>query len=108
MPDKNEEEISSIRCQPDAGAAVATGAGAAAGAAAATGAGAAAGGAQAAPADEPSVGAMIARLDGLDGLPLEEHVAVFEDIHAGLRHVLSELDAAPDGAAGQQPGPGGR
>jgi hypothetical protein len=46
---------------------------------------------------------MIARLDGLDGLPLEEHVAVFEDTHAGLRQVLSELDDA----AGQ-PGPGGR
>jgi hypothetical protein len=65
------------------------------------------------PTGEPSVDAMIARLDGLDGLPLDEHVAVFEDTHAGLRQVLSELDAAPDAPAGQQgtgprPGPGGR
>ncbi|HEY2575399.1 MAG TPA: hypothetical protein VGI74_03740 [Streptosporangiaceae bacterium] len=75
----------------------------------------AAGREQAGPAGEPSVDAMIARLDGLDGLPLAEHVAVFEDTHAALRQVLSELDAAPDGAADRRPpgpagpgGPGGR
>jgi hypothetical protein len=62
--------------------------------------------AQAKPAGEPSVDALIARLDGLDALSLDGHVAVFEDTHAGLRQVLSELDAAPD--AGPQPGPGGR
>ena len=78
MPDTNEEENSSIQSQ-----------------------------AQGASTGEPSVDAMIARLDGLDGLPLEEHAAVFEETHAGLRQVLSELDAAPDGAAGQ-PGRDGR
>jgi hypothetical protein len=58
---------------------------------------------------EPRVDAMIARLDGLDAAALEEHVAVFEDTHVGLRQVLSDLDTAPDGAgADRHPGPGGR
>ena len=90
MPDTNEEEISPVRDQPDPGVPAAPSSGP-----------------QAAPTGEPSVDAMIARLDGLDGLPLDQHVAVFEDTHAGLRRVLSELDARPDDAAGQ-PGPGGR
>jgi hypothetical protein len=106
MPDKNEEEITSGRCQPD------NAAGAAPGEVYGlsepdTGDEAAPAGARAAPTGEPSVDAMIARLDGLDGLPLAEQVAVFEDTHAGLRQVLSELDATPDEAAGQ-PGAGRR
>ena len=63
--------------------------------------------AQAEPAGEPSVDALIARLDGLDGLPLEEHVAVFDDTHDGLRQVLSELDAAPGPRPGEPTGPAG-
>jgi hypothetical protein len=52
---------------------------------------------------EPRVDQAIARLDGLAGLPPDEHVAVFEDIHGKLRQVLSELDSGPadSGAAGR-------
>jgi hypothetical protein len=41
---------------------------------------------------DPRVDQAIAALDGLAGLPPEQHVAVFEDIHGKLRQVLSELD----------------
>lgn len=87
MPDKNEDESTSVRYPSDAGAQ---------GAATWT---------PAPSTGEPPVDAMIARLDGLDGLPVEEHVAVFEDTHAGLRQVLSELDAAPE-PPGAGPGRG--
>ena len=64
---------------------------------------------QAARTGEPRVDETIARLDDLDAIPLEEHVAVFEDTHAGLRQVLSDLDAAPEDAGADRPaGPGGR
>jgi hypothetical protein len=46
---------------------------------------------------EPRVDEAIAGLDRLDDLPLDEHVAVFEDTHARLRQVLGELDAGPTG-----------
>lgn len=52
---------------------------------------------------EPRVDEAIAGLDRLGDLPLDEHVAVFEDTHARLRQVLSELDAGP---AGGQAGAG--
>jgi hypothetical protein len=42
---------------------------------------------------EPRVDELIARLDALEGLPLDQHVALYDDIHAGLRQVLSELDS---------------
>jgi hypothetical protein len=40
-----------------------------------------------------------AGLDRLDEMPLDQHVAVFEDTHARLRQVLSDLDAGQDGQA---------
>jgi hypothetical protein len=43
-----------------------------------------------APVDE-----VIAGLDGLPARPLAEHVAVFEEAHAKLRQVLSDLDDSP-------------
>jgi hypothetical protein len=49
---------------------------------------------------EPRVDEAIAGLGGLAGRPVDEHVAVFEDTHARLRQVLSELDSGPPGAAG--------
>jgi len=49
---------------------------------------------------EPRVDAALARLDDLEGLPVTEHRAVFEDVHRRLRDVLGELDT------GQQPGSG--
>lgn len=50
---------------------------------------------------DPRVDQAIAGLDRLAGLPPEEHVAVFEDTHARLRQVLSELDSGPSDAAGR-------
>jgi hypothetical protein len=44
---------------------------------------------------EARVDQVIAGLDRLPGLPLDEHVAVYEDAHARLRQVLSELDSGP-------------
>lgn len=44
---------------------------------------------------------VIAGLDRLDGLPTEAHVAVFEDVHATLRQVLSEIDSAAPDAEGR-------
>jgi hypothetical protein len=41
----------------------------------------------------PVVDGVLAELDGLDDLPLDEHLAAFERAHASLR---SALDADPD------------
>ena len=46
---------------------------------------------------EPRVDQAVAGLDRLGDLPLDEHVAVFEDTHARLRQVLSELDSRAGG-----------
>jgi hypothetical protein len=51
---------------------------------------------------EARVDEAIAALDRLGELPVDGHVAVFEDTHARLREVLSELDPRAD-----QPGPMG-
>ena len=50
---------------------------------------------------EPRVDRAVAGLDRLEGLPPDEHVAVFEQTHATLRQVLSELDSGPADAAGR-------
>jgi hypothetical protein len=50
---------------------------------------------------EERVDQAVAGLDQLAGLPPDEHVAVFEDTHARLRQVLSELDSGPADAAGR-------
>ena len=50
---------------------------------------------------EPRVDAALARLDELEGLPVTEHRAVFEDVHRRLRDVLGELDAGQAPATGQ-------
>jgi hypothetical protein len=50
---------------------------------------------------EPRVDAALARLDELEGLPVTEHRAVFEDVHRRLRDVLGELDAGQASAPGQ-------
>jgi hypothetical protein len=44
----------------------------------------------------PGVDRVLADVDGLDDLPLEEHLAVFERVHGSLR---SALDAPPDDPA---------
>jgi hypothetical protein len=53
---------------------------------------------------EPRVDAALARLDELEGLPVTEHRAVFEDVHRRLRDVLGELDTAQPREAGQATG----
>ncbi len=50
---------------------------------------------------EARVDQAVAGLDQLAALPPDEHVAVFEDTHARLRQVLSELDSGPADAAGR-------
>jgi hypothetical protein len=50
---------------------------------------------------EPRVDAALARLDELEGLPVTEHRAVFEDVHRRLRDVLGELDTGQPRKAGQ-------
>jgi hypothetical protein len=49
---------------------------------------------------EPRVNAALARLDELEGLPVTEHRAVFEDVHRRLRDVLGELDTGQRRDAG--------
>jgi hypothetical protein len=41
---------------------------------------------------EPRVDAALAMLDELDGRPVTEHRAIFEDVHRRLKDVLGELD----------------
>jgi hypothetical protein len=54
---------------------------------------------------DPRVDEAVARLDGLAGLPVAEHPAVFEDVHQRLAGALGDLDAsdrvAPDSDPGQ-------
>jgi hypothetical protein len=57
---------------------------------------------------EPRVDAALAKLDELEGLPVTEHSAVFEDVHRRLRDVLGELDTGLQREAGQAPGASGR
>jgi hypothetical protein len=50
----------------------------------------------------------VARLDDLAGLPVAEHVAVFEYVHERLTEALGDLDVhAPARSADASPGPGG-
>jgi hypothetical protein len=50
---------------------------------------------------EPRVDQAVAGLDRLADLPPDEHVPVFEQTHATLREVLSELDREPDESGGR-------
>ncbi len=54
---------------------------------------------------DPRVDEAVARLDGLAGLPVAEHPAVFEHVQQRLAEALGDLDArdrvAPDGDLGQ-------
>ena len=50
----------------------------------------------------------VARLDDLAGLPVAEHVAVFEYVHERLTEALGDLDVhAPARSGDASPGPGG-
>ncbi|MGH3341942.1 MAG: hypothetical protein ACRDPK_03485 [Carbonactinosporaceae bacterium] len=44
------------------------------------------------PTGDPGVDAAVESLAGLSDLPVEEHIAVYEDVHRQLRDVLAELD----------------
>jgi hypothetical protein len=52
----------------------------------------------------PRVDAALARLGELEGLPVTEHRAVFEDVHRRLRDVLGELDTGQPLEAGHAAG----
>ncbi|AUY49272.1 hypothetical protein [Streptomyces sp. CB01881] len=45
-----------------------------------------------APTGHPAVDAGLARLEALDGVPTEAHVAVYEDVHQRLTDTLAALD----------------
>lgn len=47
-------------------------------------------------AGDPRVDNVLARLDELADLPVEDHPAVYDAIHARLREVLSGLDDRDD------------
>jgi hypothetical protein len=49
----------------------------------------------------PAVDQVLADVDRLDELPLDEHLGAFERAHDSLR---SALDAGPDDLAGEHPG----
>lgn len=50
----------------------------------------------------------VARLDDLAGLPVAEHLAVFEYVHERLTEALGDLDVhAPAQSGDAAPGPGG-
>ncbi|MFJ9777841.1 hypothetical protein ACIRVF_42490 [Kitasatospora sp. NPDC101157] len=44
------------------------------------------------PTGHPGVDAGLARLEALDGVPAEAHVAVYEDVHQRLADTLAALD----------------
>jgi hypothetical protein len=51
---------------------------------------------------------VVARLDDLAGLPVAEHLAVFEYVHERLTEALGDLDVhAPARSGYASPGPGG-
>ncbi|GAB2609234.1 hypothetical protein GCM10027168_47840 [Streptomyces capparidis] len=45
---------------------------------------------------DPQVDAVLAQLDAVAGLGTGDHVAVFEDVHEGLRGVLTALDSGAE------------
>lgn len=47
------------------------------------------------PTGHPGVDAQLERLADADHLPADGHVAVYEDVHRGLREALTALDAPP-------------
>jgi hypothetical protein len=49
---------------------------------------------------EPRVDAALRLLDRLPGLPVSEHPALFERVHAQLSDVLGELDSGSAGPGG--------
>ncbi|MFJ5112052.1 hypothetical protein ACIQAD_15615 [Streptomyces sp. NPDC088551] len=56
------------------------------------------------PTGDAEVDALLTRLADADHLPADGHVEVYEDVHRGLRHVLTALDTrpAPQGVPGPQ------
>ena len=51
---------------------------------------------------DPRVDDAVARLDDLAGLPLAEHLAVFEYVHERLTEALGDLDVHATAGAGDQ------
>ena len=58
------------------------------------------------PTGYPEVDARLRRLADADHLATDEHLAVYEDVHRGLRDALTALDAHP-GPPAPPPRPGG-
>jgi hypothetical protein len=54
---------------------------------------------------DPRVDAAVARLGELADAPLDQHPAIFEQVHDRLREVLGELSPGAPGTGSQAPGP---
>jgi hypothetical protein len=54
---------------------------------------------------DPRVDTAVARLGELADAPLDQHPAIFEQVHDRLREVLGELSPGAPGTGGQAPGP---
>jgi hypothetical protein len=59
-------------------------------------------------AGHPAVDAVLASLEGLEDMPVHDHVAVFESAHDSLRRALDQAagEAAPGEAPAGEPGQG--
>ncbi|MEI7031366.1 hypothetical protein [Streptomyces pratensis] len=60
------------------------------------------------PTGHAPVDAELERLGGADHLATEGHIAVYEDVHRGLRSALTSLDARPAAVPGPGPTPSHR
>ncbi|GAA2933087.1 hypothetical protein [Streptomyces enissocaesilis] len=47
------------------------------------------------PTGHTAVDTLLERLGAADDLPADGHIAVYEDVHQGLREALTALDARP-------------
>jgi hypothetical protein len=54
---------------------------------------------------DDQVDAALGRLGDLDGLPVDEHPAVFEHVHRGLTAALGTLEAGADATPGARETP---
>ncbi|MEO3975471.1 hypothetical protein [Streptomyces sp. CAU 1734] len=52
-------------------------------------------GVERAPTGDPGVDLLLERLADADHLPADGHLAVYEDVHGGLRSALAALDTRP-------------
>lgn len=50
----------------------------------------------------------VAALDGIEGQPLADHAAQYDEVHVELQSALTEIDGQAGGGSGSGSGPGGQ